>query len=236
MERDGQALSEQDRLEAILRDNDEEGFRDLVQPYVSQLLAVARQELDYYVFEGYLHKQDMVPEDVVGETLIHAWDQLRRRPDGMSLRGWLLGVAYRTVRKLVEQQRIFRNEKAVSLDAPLPINPDNMDVQEWFWEWYQPDAKMTWEDVVPAVDPLDIEVPLYDVRDTLSLDPESRHVLMMHDEFDVPLEEVAIAMNRAVVETAELIDQARASLRERLAASEPTDAINHPAPPEGSDR
>lgn len=227
---------EQERLATILRENDEEGFRDMVQEHLPQLLLVAQQEIDYYVFGGFLHRQDLAPEDVVGEGLIHSWDQLEHRPEGMSLRGWLLGVTYRTIRKLVEQYRVFRNEQAVSLDAPLPINPDNMDIQEWFWEWYQPDSSMTWEDVVPAVEPVDLETPLYDVRDALALDPDARHVLMMHDEFDVPLEEVAFTMNRAVVETAELIDQARATLRQRLASSEPAEVINHPAPPEGSDR
>ena len=236
MGRNGQRATEQQRLATILLEKDEEGFRDLVQEYMPIMLRVARQEIDYYVFEGYLHKQDLAPEDVVGEALLHAWGQLNRRPESMSLRGWLLGIEYRSVQVLVEQMRSYRNEKAISLDAPLPLEPDNMDVQEWFWEWYQPDANITWEDVVPAVEPVDMDVPLYDVRHTLALDPEARHVLMMHDEFDIPLQEVAFAMNRAVVETAELIDQARASLRERLAVPEPAGAIAHPAPPDGSDQ
>src|SRR5690606_25414081 len=108
---------------------------------------VARHELDYYVHAGYLHRQDLEPEDVVGEALIRAWDQLKQRPEQMSLRGWLLGIEYRTMQHLVEKMRGYRQEKAISLDEALPINPDNMDVQEWFWEWYQPDANMTWEDV-----------------------------------------------------------------------------------------
>lgn len=228
--------SELQRLSEILRSRDEEAFRNLVQPHLPIMLKAARHELDYYVFEAHLHHQDLTPEDVVGEALIHAWDRLDQRPEQMSLRGWLLGVEYRTVQHLVEKMRAYRDEKAVSLDEPLPINPDNMDVQEWFWEFYQPDANMTWEDVVPAVDPVDIDAPLYDVRDTLALDPDTRHVLMMHDEFEVPLQDVAVAMNRAVVETAGLIDQARALLRERIASSEPSERISHPAPPEGSDR
>jgi RNA polymerase sigma-70 factor (ECF subfamily) len=236
MNTNGHGPNEQERLTRILRDNDEEGFRDLVQEHMDVLLRVAQQEIEYYVFEAYLNPQDLAAEDVVGEALIHGWEQLRQRPEGMSLRGWLLGVEYRTVQKLVEQLRRYRDEKAISLDDPLPMEPDNMDVQEWFWEWYQPDATITWEDVVPAVEPVDMEIPLYDVRDTLTLDPDARHVLMMHDEFEVPIQEVAFAMNRAVVETAELIDQARASLRERLAVPEPAEAISHPAPPDGSDR
>lgn len=236
MATDDHEFREQERLSAIVRENDEEGFRDLVQEHMPVMLSAARHELDYYIFEGYLNRDDLAAEDVVGEALLHAWEHLRLRPENMSLRGWLLGIEYRIVQQLVEQMRSYRDEKAVSLDAPLPIEPADLDIQEWFWEFYQPDANITWEDVVPAVEPVDMEIPLYDIRDTLALDPEARHVLMMHDEFDVPLQEVAIAMNRAVVETAELIDQARASLRERLASPEPAEAISHPAPPDGSDR
>lgn len=236
MASNNQNASDRDRLAAILRENDEEAFRDLVQEHLPLMLRVARHELDYYVFEGYIGRQDLAPEDVVGDALIRAWTHLKQRPEEMSLRGWLLGISYRTVKRMAEKQRQYRNETAVSLDAPLPVDSESSDVQESFWEWYQPDENLTWEDVVPAVEPVDLEIPLYDVRDTLALDPDLRHVLMMHDEFAVPINEVAIAMNRAVVETAELVDQARASLRERLAASEPNGPITHPSPPAGSDQ
>ena len=232
----GKATGEQERrLQKIIETRDEDAFRELVNRHMKILTRVARHELDYYVFEGYLHRNDLTPEELVGETLIYAWGHLDQRPSGMSLRGWLLGIEYRMVQKLVEQQRRYRDEKAVSLDAPLPMQPDAQDKQEWFWEWFQPEAELTWEDVVPGEQPIDHEVPLYEMRDTFALEPEARHVLMMHDEFEVPLPEVAFAMNRAVNETAQLVDAARASLRERMATREPSDAVDHPAPPEGSD-
>lgn len=226
---------ERDVLAEIARKSDMHAFHDLVQEHMDVMIKAARHELDYYVFEGYLRKGDIAPEEVVGEALIHAWEHLHLRPESMSLRGWLLGVEYRVLQRLVEQHRAYQSESAVSLDEPMPVDADSMSVQEWFWEWYQPDANITWEDVMPGEEPLDIEVPLYDVRDTLTLDPESRHVLMMHDEFEVPLQDVAFAMNRAVIETAELVDQARASLRKRLIGNEPPDGVDHPAPPDGSD-
>lgn len=236
MEPSESTVSQQAELDGILAERDEAGFRELVQPHMASLLRVAAQELDFYVFEGYLRDGDFSPEELVGEALINAWEHLGNRPRRTSLAGWLLGVLYRSVGRLVEQHQAYQNEKAISLDAPLPENPDSMSVQEWFWEWYQPEANMTWEDVVPAVEPVDLDLPLYDLRDTLALDPEARHVLMMHDEFSLPLPEVAMLMNRAVDETANLIDQARASLRERLAAPEPVLEVSHPAPPDGSDR
>jgi len=227
--------SERTALAEVARTRDEGAFRELVQGHMDVLLKAAAHELEYYVFEGYLREGDLSPEEVVGEALIHAWEHLHQRPEAVSLRGWLLGIQYRVLQRLVEQHRAYQDDNAISLDEPLPLDADSMDVQEWFWEWLQPDANVTWEDVVPGEEPLDIEIPLYDVRDTLSLDPEQRHVLMMHDEFDVPLAEVAFAMNRAVADTAELVDQARASLRKRVIGGAAPEGVDHPAPPDGSD-
>ncbi len=214
---------------SALHDGDEDAFRQHVEAHMQTLLKAARHDLTYYVRQGDLHRDDFTPEEVVGEALLQAWQRRDRVPEKMGLRAWLMSTLYRSLRGLVRRQKQYRHEKAISLDAPLPPDPETFDTQEWFWDWYQPDEYLTWEDVTPSQEPVDFEISLLDTEETLALEPESRHVLVMHDEFEMALPEVAFAMGRAVNETAELLEQARASLRERLVTSQPKDPAT-PAP------
>lgn len=216
---------------------DETVFRDVVRPHLDALTRAARQDLDFYVAQGYLHERDLTPEEVVGEGLIQAWDRRARRPAPMSLRGWLLGIQYRVLRGLVERQRAYREQKAVSLDEPLPPNSAAYDAQEWFWDWYRPDAELTWEDVTPGDTPVDLEVSLE--AEGLELDPsDSYHVLMMHDEFEMSIPEVAFIMSRTARQTVDLLERARATDGLRPAGQRDetrlgVDEFDHPAPPRG---
>ena len=177
----------------------------------------------------------------MGETQIYAWKHHERCPRKMSLRGWLLGVQHRLLRQLVAQQRRYRDDKVISLDEQIPINYDNWTSQETFWDWAQPEggdsSVSLWENIIPAQTPVDIEIDLEKVgRDALlELDETARHVLVMHDEFAVDLPEVAVIMGRGVNEVAELIQMARANLRERLGPAPGIREDDEPAPPEGAD-
>ena len=222
--------------ERVLEHDDRDAFEALAQPHLDDLLRSARHDLDYYVLQGHLHKGDFTPEEVVGEGLIHAWKHRRQRPDGMSLRGWLLGTQYRVLRGMVKRQKDYRRDKAVSLDAPVPpAGPEGFDTQEWFYAWYQPDNDLTWEDVIPGDEPVDVEAPLEPEKARLSPDEDAYHVIMMHDEFEMSLPEVAFTMSRSVDKLAEELSQARVNLRERGIRATPPENLDHPAPPEGSD-
>jgi RNA polymerase sigma-70 factor (ECF subfamily) len=230
----------QDGHDARGRD-DKAAFEAAVEPYMETLLEGARKALAFYFAQGYLRPEDLSPEEIVGETLLYAWEHRGERPAPMSLRGWLLGTQYRVLRGLAERERAYRDDKAISLDEPFPLDgsaaPSTDHVQESFWEWHQPDAVTLWEEVTPAVEPVDIEIPLDVDHPTFAENPESYHVLMLHDEFEVPLPEVAFTMNQNLRDTAALLEEARASLRQYQAEFEPpglTEA-DHPAPPDGSD-
>lgn len=219
-----------------LQKGDQDAFHRLVDPQVDALLRAARHDLAYYIAQGHLHADDLSPEEVVGETQLHAWSHRERCPQRMSLRGWLLGVQHRLLRGLVAQQRAYRADKAISLDERVPINRAALDTQETFWDWYQPDVEILWEDVIPGVEPVDIEIDLdKDGRDALlPLDESARHVLVMHDEFEVPLPEVAFIMGRSVNEIAGMLATARTDLRERLVGEAPMGEDDQP-PPTGRD-
>lgn len=201
----------------VLASGDEAAFRELVEPHLPTLIAAAREDLRYYIAQGALREGDLTAEEAAGEAIIFAWEHRTQRPEGMSLRGWLLGTLVRAVRGVVDAQLAYRRDNALSLDAPLPMNRAAFNTEEWFWEWYQPDAIMTFEDITPARVPVDYEISLTDSDVTHGLDEDGRHVLMMHDEFELSLPEVAFTLNRSVHEMAALLDQARVDLRERLA-------------------
>lgn len=231
MATDRETKKEREDWQRILREEDEVSFNALVEPYIGALNRAARHYLNYYVAQGHIPQDAITVEDVVGETLVRAWNFRSSRPEKMPIRAWLLATLYRVVRSMVMQERAYRRENAISLDEPIPINPQEQATQEHFWEWYQWDDQLDWQDVIPNEVPVDYEVSLYDSEATAALDPDTYHVLMMHDEFEMSLPDVAFTMNRAVNEVAELLDMARADLRERLAGGATDGAIDHPAPP-----
>lgn len=216
-------------------DGDENAFREAVEPLMPGLVDAAAKALGFYVAQGHLHQDDLAPEEVVGEALIYAWEHRPQRPKQMSLRNWLLATQYRVLRGLVEQTKAYRRDKAISLDAPVPTDDADGrrpgdDVQEWFYDWYQPDTVVTWEDVTPGRRPVDYEVPLNEAaQHLLDTSPETYHVLLMHDEFEMSLPEVAFTMGRGVEEVAESIEQAHATLRQRLGLSSEIEETDHPA-------
>lgn len=220
----------------VLDNDDEQAFRSLVEPLVPTLLRVARRELAFYLRQRYIHPRDFSAEEVVGEALIQAWQHRAQRPERMSLRGWLLGTQHRVLRALVQKQREYREDKAVSLDEPLPLNTAEMDTQEWFWDWYQPEGEITWEDVTAGSTREEVELSLENEIDGVFADEESERVIMMHDEFRMPLPEVALTMNRSVQEIADILEKARATLHERGVTPRPIEETDEPAPPRAADQ
>lgn len=211
--------------EAVLKDSDQDAFRELVEPYTDVMLLAARRDLEFYLQQEILQDSDFTPEEIVGETLLHAWQHRDVRPEKMALRSWLLGTQHRVTRGLVNRLRSYRHDKDISLDEPIPTDPDAQDTQEWFWDWYQPEQELTWEDVIPAQQPEDMEVPLTGDREELLEDTDARHVLVLHDEFEMSLPEVAFTINRSPEAVAELLEIARAGMARRGADDED---VEHP--------
>jgi DNA-directed RNA polymerase specialized sigma24 family protein len=228
-------MAEQESLN--LAELDEDRFRELVKPYMDTLLRAAGEALEFYQLQGVVREGDLTPEDVTGEALIHAWDLRARRPGGMSLRGWLLGVQHRALIGLVERHRVYQEDMAISLDAEAaPMNAGDAP-QEWFWDWFQPDEELTLEDITPAYDPVDFDLVLdQEERDVLrDMDDTSRHVLLMHDRYDMSLPEVAFTMQESLNDLSRVLERARATLRERTGGGQDIRETDHPAPPAGSD-
>ncbi|MFW5955145.1 MAG: RNA polymerase sigma factor [Rhodothermales bacterium] len=218
-----------------IQHDDEDAFQKAVEPMLPTLTRVARRELAFYLKQRYIHPRDFSAEEVVGETLLQAWRHRSKKPKEMSIRGWLLGTQHRALRNLVQKQREYREDKAISLDAPLPTNPDSHDTQEAFWDWYQSDEDLTWEDVIPATSREEVEISLDPDRDHLFASEDEAHVLMMHDEFRMPLPEVAFTMNRSLREIGDLLANARTTLHQHGSGTPPITEVDEPTPPRGTD-
>ncbi|MBJ7409403.1 MAG: RNA polymerase subunit sigma-70, partial [Phenylobacterium sp.] len=76
---------------------------------------------------------------------------------------------------------------------------------EAFWEWYQPDDVMLWEDILPAED-----VQAEDLSDerTYRLTQEERQALVLSVEHRLSVVEIASVMNLPPERTLRLIDEA----------------------------
>lgn len=215
--------------EDVLRASDKEAYQQVVEPYIQDLLRVAREDLEYYVSRGFLHEDDFTPEEVVGEALIHAWQHRNVRPSQMSLRGWMAGTQYRVMRGMVNDLRSYRRDKSLSLDEPVPDNADAHDTEEWFWDWYQPDRELIWEDVIPSQEPQDVEVSLEeDERERLLEETDERHALIMHGEFEMSLPEVAFSINQSPIAVAEVLQKARVGMSARGGRDQ--EETEHPNP------
>lgn len=209
-----------DSWEEILNGSDKEAFQDIVKPHMDVLLDAAQRDLTYYVRNGALHEEDFSSEELVGEGLIHAWRHREVRPAGMPLRSWLLSTQHRVTRGLVGRFRTYRREKELSLDEPVSIAADADDTQEWFWEWYQPEQELRWEDVIPAGESVDDALELDGSSERLLEEADRRHALMLHEDFEMSLPDVSFAINRSPDEVARLLEQARTGPEEGRGADQ----------------
>lgn len=192
-------------------EGDRHAFRRLVEPHVDELLRAAHRELTHYQRLNELRPQDLTVEELVGETLLTAWRQRHRKPQWLSLRAWLLGLMHRALQRYLQQERRFRQLWALSLDAPVPPEPI-YDDEESFWEWYQPDDLERWEDVIPDPSSLSEErliVEQMSPEAMALLEPLERQVLLLHDVYQLSIQEVAVVVQRSIGETTEILQRAR---------------------------
>lgn len=194
-------------------DGDRAAFNRMVAPHLDELLRAARRDIRYHVHLDDLKRGDVTAEELVGESLLRAWKSRRQRPAGVSLRAWLLGTQHRVLQKLIRQEQLERALWAVSLEDPVPPEP-LFDDEASFWEWYQPDDVTRWEDVLPAdVAPAEAMPPL-DEEATHALESEPRQVLLLHDEHELSLAEIAAVTGRSVREVTEMLTRARQTAHE----------------------
>jgi DNA-directed RNA polymerase specialized sigma24 family protein len=218
-------------------DGDRDAFEAALAPYTATLREAAGRQLaverDVVSGEPAAGEQvvDLTPDELVGETLLRAWDR-RERYDGtrMSFRAWLLGLQTRSLARFARREERYADRKAISLDEELPTNEDQDAVGEQFYEFRQPFDVDTYEEIIAGSEPADLVLRhgtfddlSDDDRERLSdatLQAEARQAVVLHDEFAVSLPEVAQILDASLKDTAASLGLAREGVLARLGSTD----------------
>ena len=203
-------------------DGDVKAFRRLVEPHLDELMTAARRDIAYYRALGDLVGNEITAQDLVDETLLRAWQDRFRRPRHIGLRAWLLGTQHRVLQRFLRRLRLEKMLIAVSLEAPYPPEEPIYDDEESFWEWYQPDDVVLWEDAIPdetmPAEPI-VEIVEEEAEEMRELEPQARKILSLADYHQLALEEIAWIMNLSVKRTTEILEQARQDTQQKREGS-----------------
>lgn len=208
---------------------DRDAFEKAVEPYRSMLLKNAQSAIAERRATGELSEDALHTEELVGETLIRAFDGRERyEPRKMSMRAWLLALQRRSLNRLAQTENSYRDRKAISLDEEVPFREDYDAVEETFYEFNDPFDVTTYEELIPAQAPDDVTIdtrrPLtveeLEFLERAGLDPTHRQVVEMHDEFELQLSEVAQIMEQSLRDTAESLNSARAHVRHWIGSTD----------------
>lgn len=201
------------RRKEIMENDDRQAFMEAVRPHLDELLESARHHLGYHEAAGELQEGKLTPEELVGETLIVAFAGRDRRPENVPLREWLLGLEARTLDRLITKEARDRQLWAVSLEQPLPKR-DPLEVDDTFWDWYQPDAVEKVEDVLPSkVERRTGRAVLELLEAARELPRQQWRAWLLSELHELSPENVAASLRSGVAKAKELAEEARKRLR-----------------------
>ena len=220
-------------LWARAQTGDRDAFEAAVAPFQDALMAAAERQVALARETGQIAETALTHQELVGETLVRAYD-LRDRYDAgaMGFRAWLLGLQTRSLARLRREDALYAERKAISLDAPVPTGEDQDAVGEAFYEFRQPYDVTTYEELFAGAAPADVELSedrlaqarLTDrERDALAdaeLPAAGREAVLLHDEFELSLAETAQILDASMKDTAQAVNAARVTLRQRLGSTD----------------
>lgn len=209
---------------------DRKEFDRLVEAELDNLLELAMHELSYRVAVGDLPPSYMTAAELVGEAMIRAWDNRDKKPKGMEPRAWLFAMLLRTADAIAERRRKIEELEALSTDAPIPDVPLVVDPvyddDEEFYEWYQPDEALKWEDVLPATSftPEDFVELMEETKEEAQTRKErgeateklllKRRASLLCYRYGFSLKQVCRILEKTPGEVAPLLEEAHARLKE----------------------
>lgn len=204
---------------------DVDALEQAVAPFRELLLRNARRAIMERRTTGELNEDDLTPEELVGETLLRAYHGRERYPaERMGLDAWLLALQRRALDRIARQEAEYRDRKAISLQEEIPFRADYGAVEEAFYAFDDPFDVTTYDELIPAQAPDDVELdtrrPLapeeLEVLERAGLDPRLQQIVELHDEFELELDEVARILEQSLRNTAEELALARAHVRQWL--------------------
>ncbi len=146
METQVRAQPDMHALHQALRAGDREQAIELLMAQLDALYRFVARQIRYHIALGQIQPGDLDPIEVVNEIMLEALRRGQSSPRRASLRGWLRLLALRALQRQMRRLQRQRRHESISLEQPLRPG------QEWD-AYYQPDAALTWADVLPAPDP-----------------------------------------------------------------------------------
>lgn len=89
-------------------------FAAFLRPILASLAPYARRELAMHEMEGDLEEGELEVDELLDETLLHAWDHFEHRPRSLPVDAWLAGL----IGQVLEEQMRGASRPHVSLDEP----------------------------------------------------------------------------------------------------------------------
>jgi len=209
-------------------ERDRDWFFALVNPHLEKLNEVVRHVLALMEARGELPFETVDPEDIVGATLIRAYDEFSKDPAQGEVRSRLIRLALKEIEAQVRRVKKEREGGvAVEREVPaVPLEEEAASLGEEILDLYQPDERLEVEDIFP-----DLQVPSPEqemeqeelrkcVRKALRDMPrETQQALVVRYEIGLQGSELANALGKSTAEAKRLLDSARAKLRQALLAA-----------------
>lgn len=206
--------SEGDAAWARCLNGDRNAFHGLIGPHLDELFAAAQRDIRYHTAVPDLRDGDLTPEELVGETLLRAWRDRRTRPQLLGLRAWLLGLQFRVLMRIVRQEQLLGRLISVSLEARAP-EPPIYDDDEGFYEWFQPDEVVRWEDILAAESHPEPSAEVFE-ESVPGLSTVARQVLVMRHIHRLSFTEIAVGLRISRERLTQLWREGHARLAELL--------------------
>jgi RNA polymerase sigma-70 factor (ECF subfamily) len=213
-----------------IRAGDRAAFTAALERELGALYRFSARELRYHEALGDIYPGELLPEEIVDEVALRALRQARRILRRGTFKGWLRGLALRAIQDHLRRLRLQHKREVISLEDPL------LSGNRWGM-WWQPDAALTWEDVLPAPVPTpEEELVLRETREELEqalneLPPDQRLAFILHAVEGLSYAEIAGILHRPHSEVKDAYHASREALRRRFAGRfSPANAL---ASPEG---
>lgn len=101
-------------------------FAAFLRPILGSFAPYARRELALHEMEGDVEEGEFEVDELLDETLLHAWDHFERRRPSLPLDAWLAGI----IGQVLEEQMRGASRPHVSLDEPAAAEESRRPVDD----------------------------------------------------------------------------------------------------------
>jgi DNA-directed RNA polymerase specialized sigma24 family protein/ribosome-associated translation inhibitor RaiA len=176
-----------------------ESFKRAIGPFLSKLRRLARFERAHLLARGQLMSDYPSVDDILDEVLARAAADPHLQKPGAKVLPELYRIAIEVAKDVAARERSRRRK--LSLEVPPPREPTDREIDETFYDWYQPDEVTKLEDLTadPSTIPEEIvgRQELNQLVDSIiaSMPAEWRRALILSRVEGMPLSAVAHSLN-----------------------------------------